>query len=633
MRDGGSPEDPRAADAPPGTPSASPLAEHRARAAARRDAAARLESLANRISLGRLVTAVAALVLGIAGIHAGSVPMLAGGGACLAAFAVLVVLHVRVLSRGELQHLRQAVHERHILRLSGRAAELPYNGAALLPSDHPYAHDIDLVGPGSLFQRIDVTHTIHGARTLAAWLGASAAAEAVAERQQAVRELAPDLDFREEIEAAAGEDQGAVKMDPTPFLDFLGGDGLFDGKPWLVVLIHVLPVATVGLWAGWQWGPLPLWSWLVPLALSVLLVLQTGGTAHDAFDRVGARRGHVEAFQRMLVLVERTRFEAALLRRIGDRVTSGGRPPSSYLARLDRWANMAELRTQGLVHFFVNFFVLWDLHVLLHLERFKADVSADLAQVFEALGELEALCSLAALAHGDPSTTFPEIAEPGTPFEAEAVAHPLLMPAIRVANDLALGGPGTALIVTGSNMAGKSTLLRAVGLDVALALAGGPVCATRMRLSPVRLRASMRAEDSLAHGASYFHAELTKLRTVIIDADGEPPVFFLLDELLRGTNARARHLGARAVVLHLLARHATGLVATHDVALASLEQEMGDRVDNAHFTDVIVDGEMTFDYQLRPGVVRTSNALHLLRLAGVDVPDQDDGVSPEVASK
>ena len=226
----------------------------------------------------------------------------------------------------------------------------------------------------------------------------------------------------------------------------------------------------------------------------------------------------------------------------------------------------------------------------------------------------------------------PQIAAPGQPLSAQGLGHPLIAPEARVSNDLGLPGPGSALIVTGSNMAGKSTLLRAVGINTALALAGGPVCATAMSLPPLRLRASMRTDDSLQQGASYFHAELQKLRGVVAELTAEPNVLFLLDELLRGTNARARHVGARAVLMHLLQRGALGLVATHDVALSALEQEQPGRIENVHFTDVVVDGEMRFDYRLRQGVVKTSNALRLLALAGIDVPRDDvalvDGVLP-----
>jgi DNA mismatch repair ATPase MutS len=211
---------------------------------------------------------------------------------------------------------------------------------------------------------------------------------------------------------------------------------------------------------------------------------------------------------------------------------------------------------------------------------------------------------------------------------AEGLCHPLLAPDQRVPNDLRLEGEKHALLITGSNMAGKSTLLRAVGASAVLALAGGYVSARAFSLPPLRIRASMRVADSLQRGASYFQAELARLRTVVEDADDEdaPPILFLLDELLRGTNAKARHKGARAVLLHLLARRGMGLVATHDIALSELEEELahdagGMRVTNVHFTDVFEGGEMRFDYRLRPGVVRTSNALRLLKMAGIDVEE------------
>jgi DNA mismatch repair ATPase MutS len=289
---------------------------------------------------------------------------------------------------------------------------------------------------------------------------------------------------------------------------------------------------------------------------------------------------------------------------------------------------MAQLRTQGPVYLVVNVLTLWDLHCLRGIEGWLTRVGPSTERWFAAIGELEMLCSLATLRHEDPGTTFPEIDENGDAgLSCVGIAHPLLKPDSRVENDLSLPGAGSVAIVTGSNMAGKSTLLRAVGLNTALALAGGPVCARAFRLPIVRLRASMRVEDDLQRGASYFHAELEKLKSIIASLDRSPRVLFLLDELLRGTNARARSQGARAVVEHLIQRGALGLVATHDVALSDLEAEHPGRAHNCHFTDVFEHGEMRFDYRLRPGPVRTSNALRLLAMAGVDVPNADDRVA------
>lgn len=581
-----------------------------------------MEAKAQRISVARLFTFLGAAVVGISGISQGSSLLAAGGALLLVLFFVLVFVHAKVLKAREEAELRQAVHERHLLRIEGRSAELPSKGGALDPS-HPYALDIDLLGPGSLVQRIDVTHTQAGERRLQAWLSAPADAPTVRARQVAVRELVAAGELRQELEAAAGSTAEQGKLAGAPFLKFLEQAPYFERAPWLVVAIHALPLLTLGLAVAGSFDVAPGGVWLVPLVVQSVLVLVSGGHARETFDRIAARQGYVEAFRRMLELVEEAPFEAPVLRALKARVAPGSTPPSRYLARLDRWTGLAELRHQVLFHVPVNFFLLWDLHVLLRLERWRRDVGLQLGDVFEALGDLEALASLATLAAVEPGASFPTVEDEKGPFTATELAHPLLPAEHRVANDVALPGPGSALLVTGSNMAGKSTLLRAVGLNLALALAGGPVIARAMRLSPLRLRASMRAEDSVQRGSSYFHAELTKLRGVVEDADAEPPIFFLLDELLRGTNARARHLGARAILVHLLDRGAMGLAATHDVALASLEDERAGLVANAHFTDVMREGEMIFDYRLRDGVVKTSNALRLLRMAGIDVPDDD----------
>jgi hypothetical protein len=577
-----------------------------------------------RISFARLLVFIAGAVFVSAGIADTSPVLGVTGAALLAGFFILVFVHARVLAARDQAQRRQDVHERHAKRASNEWTELPWYGHdELLPAGHPYAPDVDLLGHGSLVQRIDCTRTRAGERALARWLSGPADHDTVAARQQAVQELAPAVELRQELEASARSVTGEDKLDPSPFLQFTRRQSFFDQVPWLLPIIHILPPVTVALLIAAQTPWVPGGVWLAPLLGQMLLVFFTGSAARDAFDLVAARRGYVEAFHRTLVVAEQAEFESPLLKQLQRRLSVEGQPPSQYLRRLDRWAGLAEFRHQFPLHLVANWLLLWDMHILWRLERWTRDVGPHAEDVFEALGELEALCSFATLQHVDASATMPEVTDSEQAFDAEQLAHPLLPPETRVPNDLRLEGPGTALIVTGSNMAGKSTLLRAVGLNIALALGGGPVIAKGMRVPRVRLRASMRADDSLQEGASYFHAELTKLQRVIEHADEGPPVFFLVDELLRGTNARARHLGARAVLLHLLERRGMGLVATHDVALAALEQEYPTRISNVHFTDVMQDGEMIFDYRLRSGVVRTSNALRLLRQAGIDVPDDD----------
>jgi hypothetical protein len=609
----------------------SPLEDHQRRAEAFRLRADGLERRGNRISLLRLVTFVGAGALVAAGVSQESFLLIGAGVATLVAFFALVVWHARLHERSEDASTRRSVHLRHVKRMTGEWTALPGHGRGLLAAVHPYASDIDVVGEGSLFQRIDTTGTARGAEILASWLGTAAPRDEIGRRQAAVKELAADVAFREELEAAARAVTGDDRLDHSPFLAFAARPSFFARVRPLVPVIHLLPPAVLVLYVLGQVGLVPGATFGIALFVQIIVWWRTGRATKEAFDLIAARRGYVEAFKRALVTAESARHESPLLVELRKQLTIEGRPPSSYFRRLDRWAGFAELHHQFPLNIVANVFLLWDLHVLLRLERWNEEVGRNLGPAFDALGAIEALAALGGLAYTDPAATFPEVVDPSEPFVADGLAHPLLPPRSRVPNDVTLRGPGTALVVTGSNMAGKSTLLRSVGVNVVLALAGGPVTARRLRVPYVRLRASMRAEDSLQRGASYFHAELGKLRMVVDDAGGEPPILFLLDELLRGTNARARHVGARAVLRHLLDRRATGFVATHDVALSELEQEEPERVENVHFTDVMIDGEMTFDYTLRPGPVRTSNALRLLRMAGIEVPDEDSLPVAEVA--
>lgn len=586
------------------------------------DEAAELGSRSTRVSFLRLVAFLAAVVGGIsAATGGGAFGMYLGlGGAVV--FVGLLVVHARLLGQQRHAELRAAVHHEHVLRMTGRATELPSAHEGLLPGGHPYAIDIDLVGPASLLQRLDTARTLLGTKTLARWLGAPATEEQILARQGAVRELSQMHDFRQELEAAGRLATGNDKLDAAPFLAFTKRAPGVLGTP-LVALIFLAPPALLGLYIASKLGAVPSVVFWGAFALQAVLALMLAKHPIDVFELIAARRGYIEAYASALACVETARFEDPLLRQLHQDVHAGGAAPSSYMRRLDRWAGLAEFRHQFPLHFFINLMTLWDLHVLLQLERWNRSVGTELERVFAALGELEALSSLASFLDSDEDACFPTIVPVSEGFRAVGLAHPLLQPSARVPNDVTLGGAGHALIITGSNMAGKSTLLRAVGLNTALALAGGPVLAKALTLPVVRLRASMRVDDSLQKGASYFHAELAKLRSVVAGAESSPPLLFLLDELLRGTNARARHLGARAVLTHLLDRSALGLAATHDIALSELEHERVGMVRNVHFTDVMDGDEMIFDYRLRDGVVKTSNALRLLGMAGIAVPDDD----------
>ena len=585
---------------------------------------AREESHANRISLFRLVTFLSAVVAVSIGIAQGRPLFLLLFVVLAVGFFLGVVLHARTLARMHILDVKRAVHQRHVKRMLGTWSELELPTPGRLPAEHPYASDIDLSGPGSLIQRIDVSQTLEGEQALFTALGEAAEPTLIRARQLAVEELFCDAPFRQELETLGALHQlRGERLDHRPFMKLFARPSLFRQKRWLwpTMLVVVSVTLVMVVLSSLDLVPSSL-VWLCAFVQAGLL-WSLRETVHETLDLVTARLGFAKAYEGMLRAIEAQRFQAPHLLELQGQLTLHGTSASQHLARLSRYEGFAQLRTQGPLYIVLNVLTLWDLFCLERIEHFARTVGPDCERWFEVVGKLEMLCSLATLRHAEESTSYPALEATGAGISALGLAHPLLPRAARVGNDLQIAGPGSVLIVTGSNMAGKSTLLRALGLNVALALAGGPVCARELRLPVVRLRASMRIDDSLQRGASYFHAELSRLRMVVSELSQGAPVLFLLDELLRGTNARARHQGARAVLLHLLKHDAMGIVATHDIALSELSDELPGKAANVHFTDVFEHGEMLFDYKLREGVVKTSNALRLLSMAGIEVEVDD----------
>jgi DNA mismatch repair ATPase MutS len=360
--------------------------------------------------------------------------------------------------------------------------------------------------------------------------------------------------------------------------------------------------------------------WVVPLVFQLGVLYALRGAIEPVLAPASSREAPFGRYVAIFRLIESTTFRAARLTHLHAEISGATRE----LARLQTILGYAELRSSGMVAVLANAFLLWDVFCAAALLAWRARSGASVRRWIEAMAELDALAALAAFAHEHPSWAFPEITKGELCFVAEGLGHPLIAPARRVDNDVSLRGPGSALMITGSNMSGKSTLLRAIGVNAVLALAGGPVCARRMSLAECQVRTSMRIADSLEEGVSHFYAELARLKAVVDAANAGERVLFLLDEVLHGTNSRERNIGAKAVVRHLLDKGAIGAVSSHDLGLATLADESAGRVTNVHFQELVAGGKMTFDYKLKPGVVTSSNALRLMKLIGIGVDLPED---------
>jgi hypothetical protein len=548
------------------------------------------------------------------------------GAALLVAFAALVVVHGRLARARERAAAALGYWKRAAERLEGKWPSFAGNGARYLDDAHPYALDLDVFGSGSLFQLLNETRTRSGERMLASWLAQPAKAGVIRARQQAVAELAARHELREAL-AVAGARASEKEPDPEPLLAWAeGAPGLCAGVA-LRAFAWLLPAAFVAVAAA---PGVPSWASLGPFALGLAALAALRGRLEPAISATTRRSEDLARFAELVGLAERAAFESEPLRALVAALRGSGAPASDEIARLARLVSFLEARHNGAFRAVLGPILMWDLHWVAALERWQRRAGPHARRWLDALGELEALASLATFSFENPGYALPDLDERAPSFEAEGLGHPLLASSTRVVNDVSLPGPGLALLVTGSNMSGKSTLLRSVGLGAVLALAGAPVCARSLRLGVCEVRSAMRVSDSVRDGVSRFYAELVKIKGVVGTARAGRPVLFLLDEILHGTNSRERHIGARSVVRALLDCGATGAVSTHDLALADLEQSLGGRVRNVHFEEQVAGGRMTFDYTLRDGVVRSGNALRWMRAVGLEVEGigEDPGPNP-----
>lgn len=594
-------------------PAPDPLAEYTLRLSARRESVARQER--SHILLGNIRLILFLLAAGIAWLAfargAISPWWLA---APAAVFIVLAIVHERVIRRRDRARRAAAFYEKGIARLEDRWAGSGEQGERFRDLVHPYAEDLDLFGKGGLFELLSTARTPLGEDTLASWLLAGSTPDAVLQRQSAIAELREKLDLREEL-ALLG-DEVRVQVRPDSLVQWAEAAPIFKaGPPRLAAAAISLAVLLSAIAWNWQDLRLPL---LIALAASGSFGLRTRPSVLHIAAGVEGAAHNLAILSKVLARLEQEQFLSPRLAKLRVTLSVAGIPPSRRIRHLSMLMEWLDSRENWLMRM-IGPPLLYATQLAFALETWRTSYGPRVRSWLEAVGEMEALSSLASYAYEHPADPFPEFDSGPAHFEAEAIGHPLLPEDRSVRNDVRLGGEPRVLIVSGSNMSGKSTLLRSVGVNAVLAMAGAPVRARSLRMSWLAVGASIRTTDSLQGGASRFYAEITRLRALVDLANGPCPLLFLIDELLNGTNSHDRRIGAGGIVRGLLDRGAIGLITTHDLALTEIAESSAPSGANVHFEDHLENGKITFDYRLRPGIVQKSNALELMRSVGLDV--------------
>lgn len=531
--------------------------------------------------------------------------------------AVLVGLglaHERVLRSRRCAQRAARFYERGLARIEDRWAGTGEPGDRFNDHAHPYAEDLDLFGSGSLFELLSTARLRAGEEALARFLLEPAALDTIRARHAAVSELRGRLDLREDF-ALLGEDLRSA-VNPRALAAWAERSLAMDSKP---ARITAAALAALAVAAAAVWAIFGVMEFFLGVALAeALFYTWWRSRIAGVVELVGDPAYGIGLLAAVLGRIEHERFSSPMLVELRKELDTGGVPPSHAIARLNRLMELLHSRDNVAVRV-IGPPLLWTTQVAFAVEGWRKKYGPSVRRWLAAIGEMEALMSLAGYAYEHPADTFPEFVDCRVCFEGEGMGHPLVPESRLVRNDVRLSNDLRVLVVSGSNMSGKSTLLRTVGVNTVLALAGAPVRARRLRLTPMALGASIRTLDSLQGGTSRFYTEIKRLRLLVDLTKGPLPLLFLLDELLHGTNSNDRRTGGAAVVRSLVERGAIGLLTTHDLALADIVDVLAPRAANVHFEDHLENGKITFDYLLRPGVVRKSNALELMRSVGLEV--------------
>jgi ABC-type lipoprotein export system ATPase subunit len=534
-------------------------------------------------------------------------------------FAAAVAIHENIIKKRKFHEALKEINENEIKAINGEFLDFE-TGEEFVSTDHAYSSDLDIFGHRSVFHSLNRTTTSIGRKFLSSWLNTfpeNASTNEIVQKQEAVQELAEKLDLRQNIQAHGRFIEDTMKRMES-FQDLFDEPAAVLGKKPLIGFIHVFPLVTIGAVVS-VFFHVP---WPIPAALILIQGIVnrfTGKARKRTYDLTSRNAKILTAYAKITAELERENFTSSKLKDYRSKLFLEGKPASFHIKRLSTLLGYFDMRLSREFHFLFNNVLFWDLHCVYRIEKWKRKTGPVIHEWFEVIGNFEALSSFANTLFNNPDWTMPEVCGPEFRLEARSIGHPLIPRAENVHNDVILQHKGNVLIVTGPNMSGKTTFLKTLGVNIVLAMAGGPVCAQQFMLSPLKLYTSMKVSDSLDKKLSLFYAELQRLKMIMDAILKKEPVFFLIDEMLKGTNESDRHKGAIALIKQLVDNTADGVLATHDLELTKLEKDFDESISNYHFDGYIEGDKLLFDYKLKSGVCQSSNALELMKKVGIKV--------------
>jgi len=532
------------------------------------------------------------------------------------AFTAVVVWHARVHKRRDVLLRLLKINKDELDAVNGNYSVFD-DGNEFADDGHHFAGDLDIFGPGSIFQYLNRTSTAIGKNRLAGWfLNPEKDIKAIGHRQKAVNELKEKTPWRRHFRST-GLWLGESDSDKEGILNWMNLPAHFQ-KPFFTVMIYIVPVLSLLMFLLLVFGWIGLRLFLLYMVIPLGIAFGQAKKIQVKHELVSRKSELLNKYGKLFSLIENEHFGSALLQQLQENLKTKHHAGEA-LGKLSRVVNALDLRLNVLAWFVLNYFFLWDIVQARRLERWRMNNRSHAAIWFDTLSQTDALISLACFAYNHPDFTFPLPVDDDFRLQAQNCGHPLIRPEVRVDNPVDFTGWKQFVIITGANMAGKSTYLRTVAVNFILAMAGAPVCATKFTFTPAFVFTGIRTKDDLLHNESYFFAELKRLKTMIEELEKGNRLFIVLDEILKGTNSKDKQTGSKALLKQLIRYGASGLIATHDLMLGELIDDYPENIRNMRFEVEISNDELSFDYKIKYGIARNLNATFLMKKMGITV--------------